>query len=61
MQALYSEDGRQWLRVGATTLVAGGQWAAGLLALGMVDRSMYPGAPAGGAAIRFDAVRLWRG
>ena len=61
VQALYSEDGRQWLLIGETTLVVGGPWTIGLLALGIVDRILYPGAPAGGAAIRFDSIQLWRG
>jgi hypothetical protein len=60
VRALFSEDGRRWLLVGTTTLAVAGPWAAGLLGLGMVDRMIYPGAPAGGAAIRFDSIRLWR-
>ena len=61
VRALFSEDGRQWLRVGTAALAVDGPWAAGLLGLGMVDRILFPGAPAGGAAIRFDGIGLWRG
>ena len=43
--------------VGTATLAVDGPWAAGLLGLGMVDRILFPGAPAGGAAIRFDSIR----
>jgi hypothetical protein len=61
VRALYSEDGRQWLLAGETALAGAGPWAAGLFGLGMVDRTVYPGAPAGGAAIRFAEIRLSQG
>jgi hypothetical protein len=61
VRALYSEDGRQWLLAGETALAGAGPWAAGLFGLGMVDRTVHPGAPAGGAAIRFAEIRLWQG
>jgi hypothetical protein len=61
VRALFSEDECHWFLVGKTTLAVDGPWAAGLLALSMVDRILYPGAPAGGAAICFDSLRLWRG
>jgi DNA-binding SARP family transcriptional activator len=61
VRALYSEDGCRWFLVGKATLAVDGPWAAGLLGLGMVDRILFPGATAGGAAIRFDSLQLWRG
>jgi hypothetical protein len=61
VRALYSEDGCQWLLAGETALASAGPWAAGLFGLGMVDRTVHPGAPAGGAAIRFAEIRLWQG
>lgn len=60
VRALFSEDGRTWLLIGTTTLAVDGPWTAGLLGLGMVDRMVFPGAPAGGAAIRFDSIKFWR-
>ena len=60
VRALFSEDGCRWFLVGNAALAVDGSWAAGLLGLGMVDRTIFPGAPAGGAAIRFDLIKLWR-
>ncbi|MFN8467547.1 MAG: AAA family ATPase [Caldilineaceae bacterium] len=60
VRALFSEDGRGWLLVGQTALAVDGPWSAGLLGLGMVDRTLVPGAPPGGAAIRFDSIKFWR-
>jgi hypothetical protein len=57
VRALYSEDGRQWLLV-AEAEAAPGSWTAGLIALGMVDRAIHPGAPGGGGAMRFRAIHL---
>ena len=61
VRALFSEDGRRWFLVGKTMLAVEGPWSAGLVGLGMVDRILFPGALAGGAAIRFDSLRIWRG
>ena len=58
VRALYSEDGHRWLLVADAEAAAAGQWTAGLMALGMVDRAIFPSAPGGGGAMRFRAIHL---
>lgn len=61
VRALFSEDGERWLLVGEVMLEAVGPWQIGFFALGAVDRTFCPAAPAGGGALQFDDIQLCRG
>lgn len=58
LRALFSEEGDQWWLVGEVTLASAGAWEVGLYAQGLIDRLLYPQAPASGAALRFTKLRF---
>ena len=60
VRALCSADGERWYTVGQITLSTDLPLEAGLLAIGYVDRMLYPGSPAGGGAIRFESFSITR-
>jgi DNA-binding SARP family transcriptional activator len=59
VDALGSLDGEAWFSVGHTTFPFGEGVQVGVHAIGMMDRSIYPGAYPEGTAIQFSAFRLW--
>lgn len=57
---LCSVDGIAWFLVGEMEWVWPGTLLAGVYVVGMVDRTLYPGAPPHGGALCFDNVRIWQ-
>lgn len=60
VRGLCSADGEHWWLVGACAWSWPGAVAAGPFVLGLIDRTIYPGAPAAGGALTFASVQLWR-
>lgn len=56
VRALCSADGHEWFQVGTVDLSVADGWEAGIFAIGNVERTLYPGTPAGGGRIRFHDV-----
>jgi hypothetical protein len=54
-----SADGETWWSVGHTAFPAADPVQIGVCAIGMIDRTIYPGAYREGTAIRFEAFRMW--
>jgi hypothetical protein len=61
VRALCSADGDVWFTVGEVEFPVADPIAVGLFAVGMINRTIYPGAYPDGTAIRFESFRLWRG
>jgi regulation of enolase protein 1 (concanavalin A-like superfamily) len=59
VNALCSADGEQWYTVGHATFPAGDPLQVGMLAIGWIDRMVYPGAYPEGTAIRFESFQMW--
>jgi hypothetical protein len=59
VKALCSADGRNWFTVGEAEFPAENPVEVGLHAIGMIDRTIYPGAHPAGTAIRFESFALW--
>jgi DNA-binding SARP family transcriptional activator len=59
VKAFCSAEGRQWFSVGQGCLPACDPVQVGLHAVGWIDRTVYLGAHADGAAIRFAAFEMW--
>lgn len=59
VDALCSADGDTWWSVGHASFLADDPVQIGLCAIGMIDRTVYPGAYREGTAIRFETFRLW--
>jgi regulation of enolase protein 1 (concanavalin A-like superfamily) len=59
VDALCSADGETWWSVGHAAFPVDDPVQIGLCAIGMIDRTIYPGAYREGTAIRFEAFRLW--
>jgi hypothetical protein len=55
VNALCSADGAEWFSVGHTEFPAEDPVEVGLHAIGMIDRTLYPGAYPEGTAIRFES------
>jgi hypothetical protein len=59
IEALCSEDGEHWFSLGQARFALTGPIQVGLYAIGMIDRTIYPGAHRAGTAIRFEEFALW--
>jgi regulation of enolase protein 1 (concanavalin A-like superfamily) len=59
VHALCSADGESWFTVGQTRFPVGDTIEVGLHAIGMIERTIYPGAYPDGTAIRFERFELW--
>jgi tetratricopeptide (TPR) repeat protein len=59
VRALCSADGESWFSVGHVAFPVEGPLQVGLHAIGMIDRTVYPGAYPDGTAIRFESFTLW--
>jgi regulation of enolase protein 1 (concanavalin A-like superfamily) len=59
VRALCSADGVDWYTVGEMAFPAAGPVQVGLVAIGNLDRTIYPGAYTEGTAIRFASFDLW--
>ena len=59
VDALCSADGETWWSVGHAAFPAEDPVQIGLCAIGMIDRTIYPGAYREGTAIRFESFRMW--
>jgi DNA-binding SARP family transcriptional activator/class 3 adenylate cyclase/regulation of enolase protein 1 (concanavalin A-like superfamily) len=59
MDALCSADGETWWSVGHAAFPTEDPVQIGLCAIGMIDRTIYPGAYRDGTAIRFESFRMW--
>ena len=60
VRGLCSGDGIAWSLVGETEWVWSGILLAGPYVIGLVDRTLYPGAPPHGGVLCFDTVRIWQ-
>lgn len=60
VRGLCRADDERWWLVGACEWSWSGALASGPFVLGLVDRTIYPGAPAAGGALTFASVQLWR-
>jgi class 3 adenylate cyclase/tetratricopeptide (TPR) repeat protein len=60
VNALCSADGVEWFTVGHVEFPVEDPVEVGLHAIGMIDRTIYPGAYPEGTAIRFESFHLWR-
>jgi len=56
---LCSADGQTWWSVGHASFPVDDPVQIGLCAIGMIDRTIYPGAYREGTAIRFESFRMW--
>ena len=56
---LCSADGETWWSVGHAAFPTDDPVQVGLCAIGMIDRTIYPGAYREGTAIRFESFRMW--
>jgi hypothetical protein len=61
VQALCSANGAEWFSVGQAEFAAQDPLEVGLHAIGMFERTIYPGDYTEGAAIRFTAFGIWTG
>jgi class 3 adenylate cyclase/tetratricopeptide (TPR) repeat protein len=61
VNALCSADGESWFTVGHVEFPVEDPLQVGVHAIGMIDRTVYPGAYPEGTAIRFESVTLWGG
>jgi tetratricopeptide (TPR) repeat protein len=59
VNALCSADGMDWFTLGFVEFPVEDPVEVGLHAIGMIDRTIYPGAYPEGTAIRFESFRLW--
>jgi regulation of enolase protein 1 (concanavalin A-like superfamily) len=59
VRALCSADGAVWYAVGETAFPVADPVQVGLVAIGNLDRTIYPGAYPEGTAIRFESFDLW--
>jgi tetratricopeptide (TPR) repeat protein/regulation of enolase protein 1 (concanavalin A-like superfamily) len=59
VDALCSADGETWWSVGHAAFPADDPVQIGVCAIGMIDRTIYPGAYREGTAIRFEVLRVW--
>jgi adenylate cyclase len=60
VNALCSADGTEWFTVGHVEFPVEDPLEVGLHAIGMIDRTIYPGAYPEGTAIRFESFQLSR-
>jgi DNA-binding SARP family transcriptional activator/tetratricopeptide (TPR) repeat protein len=60
VRALCSADGESWFSVGHVGFPVEGPLQVGLHAIGLIDRTVYPGAYPDGTAIRFESFTLWK-
>ncbi len=49
---------QQWFTVGSVNVPFEGPYEIGIFACGYVDRTIYPGTPAGGGSLRFESFQL---
>jgi adenylate cyclase len=61
VNALGSADGESWFTVGHVEFPVEDPVQVGMHAIGMIDRTIYPGAYPEGTAIRFESFTLWGG
>jgi regulation of enolase protein 1 (concanavalin A-like superfamily) len=61
VRALCRADGGAWYTAGEAEFPGEDVVEVGLHAIGMIDRTVYPGAHPEGTAIRFDSFELWSG
>jgi class 3 adenylate cyclase/tetratricopeptide (TPR) repeat protein len=61
VNALCSADGERWFTAGQVEFPIEDPVEVGLHAIGMIDRTIYPGAYPEGTAIRFERFDLWGG
>jgi hypothetical protein len=59
VRALCSADGAGWFAVGEVAYSVADPGEVGLVAIGSIDRAVYPGAHPEGTAIRFESFDLW--
>jgi tetratricopeptide (TPR) repeat protein len=59
VNALCSADGREWFAVGHAGFPVQDPVLVGLYAIGVIDRTIYPGAYPEGTAIRFESFEVW--
>lgn len=59
VDALCSADGETWWNVGHAAFPTEDLVQIGVCAIGMIDRTIYPGAYREGTAIRFESFRMW--
>jgi regulation of enolase protein 1 (concanavalin A-like superfamily) len=61
VNAYCSADGVKWYAAGRSAFPAQGPVEVGLVAIGAIERLIYPGAYPEGTAIRFESFQLWQG
>jgi tetratricopeptide (TPR) repeat protein len=59
VRALCSADGEQWFTAGEVEFPAREGEQIGVHAIGMINRTIYPGAFPEGTAIRFESFEMW--